>query len=164
MLNQNVKRKPHLHKYDRVHLCGGKVQLFAGFCSFLQTIQITNAKVRRSGAVESVWQQGHTVLGVLRRWVTLETHSAFFFEGITVNSSLCTDWDRKEASQCISLVPLSEWWLLGNSLCISSLFKGQISHLFDHMSYITVVEFDPQMEMMSFGTFGKLALEGFNFL
>ncbi|KAM9839732.1 integrin beta-1-like [Aulostomus maculatus] len=32
-------------------------------------IRITNAKVRGSGAVESVWQQGHNVLGVLRSFL-----------------------------------------------------------------------------------------------
>lgn len=51
----------------------------------LQTIHITNVKVKGSGAVESAWQQGHIVPGVLRRWMASEILCDFFFGGFTVN-------------------------------------------------------------------------------
>lgn len=40
-----------------------------------------------------------------------KTRCAFFFEGITVNATLCSVCDHEEASQCTNSGPLSQWWV-----------------------------------------------------
>lgn len=49
-----------------------KYPIFTGLCSTDSPFWSRLPEASRSGAVQRVWQRGHTVLGVLRRWATSE--------------------------------------------------------------------------------------------
>lgn len=87
----------------------------------LQTIHITNVKVKGSGAVESAWQQGHIVPGVLRRWMASEILCDFFFGGFAVNWTPSIFLVHKKFFSSPNLFPLTERCLV--DIEISNLFE-----------------------------------------